>query len=100
MAAHTTGFDTAEPKTRLIALFGVATMVLLAVILLVLEGYVDRVKQHEIFIKVEQPVSADLQALRAREDADLNAYRYIDRAKGTVRLPVARAMELLLEEHR
>ncbi len=56
MAAHTTGFDTAEPKTRLIALFGVATMVLLAVILLVLEDYVDRVKQHEIFVKVEQPV--------------------------------------------
>jgi hypothetical protein len=39
-----------------------------------------------------------LKALGAREDADLNSYRYIDRAKGTVRLPIDRAMDVLVEE--
>lgn len=46
-----------------------------------------------------EPVSEDLRALRAREDIQLNSYEYIDREKGTVRLPITRAMELLSQEY-
>lgn len=94
-----TGFDAAEPRTRFIALFGLATLVALVAIILGLQAYVDSVKQEEIYVKVLQPVSEDLRALRAREDTELNGYQYIDRAKGTVRLPIRRAMELLAKEH-
>jgi hypothetical protein len=39
----------------------------------------------------------ELEALRAREDRELNSYGWIDRELGIVRIPVERAMDLLLE---
>src|SRR5712671_3845520 len=39
----------------------------------------------------------DLQAFRAREEAELNSYGWIDRTAGIVRLPISRAMDLLVE---
>jgi hypothetical protein len=39
----------------------------------------------------------DLEALRAREQAQLDGYGWIDRQAGTVHIPVDRAMSLLLE---
>jgi len=39
----------------------------------------------------------DLQALRQREEERLNTYGWIDREAGVVRIPIERAMELLLE---
>lgn len=39
----------------------------------------------------------DLHALRAEEDAVLDSYGWVDREKGIVRIPVSRAMELLVE---
>jgi hypothetical protein len=39
----------------------------------------------------------DLGKFRAREEAGLNSYAWIDRTTGVVRIPVARAMELVLE---
>lgn len=93
------GYDVAEPRTRFIAVFGGATLVALVAIILGLQAYVDRVREQEIFVKVLAPVSEDLKALHAREDSELNSYHYIDRAKGTVRLPIRRAMQLVIAEH-
>ncbi len=92
-------FDTSEPRTRFIGLLGLGIMVALVAIILALQSYVDRVEQQQIYEKVLVPVSEDLKTLRAREDADLTQYKYVDRAKGTVRLPISRAMELLVEEN-
>jgi hypothetical protein len=41
--------------------------------------------------------AADLAKLRTAEDADLNSYRWVNRDSGTVRIPIDRAMQLLLE---
>jgi hypothetical protein len=98
MSEATTGFETSEPRTGLIALIGFAMVVLLAVTIMGVEAYYDHVRDQQIFVKQLEPVSDDLRALRAREDTDLNSYRYIDRAKGVVRLPIDRAMDLLVEE--
>jgi len=40
---------------------------------------------------------ASLAELRAAEDADLNSYGWIDRNAGIARIPIDRAMQLLLE---
>lgn len=40
----------------------------------------------------------DLATLRAREDALLEGYGWIDRGAGRVRIPAARALELLVAE--
>jgi hypothetical protein len=39
----------------------------------------------------------DLLALRAREETELNGYGWVDRSNGIVRIPIERAMDLLLE---
>jgi|SRR5882762_1072914 len=39
----------------------------------------------------------DLQTFRAREEAELNSYGWIDRTAGIVRLPISRAMDLVVE---
>lgn len=39
----------------------------------------------------------ELQDLRAREEAQLERYQWIDRAAGRVRIPIERAMDLLAE---
>jgi hypothetical protein len=41
--------------------------------------------------------AADLAAFRAKEEAELTSYGWIDRKAETVRIPVDRAMELLLQ---
>jgi hypothetical protein len=40
---------------------------------------------------------ASLAGLRAAEDSDLNSYGWVDRTSGVVRIPIDRAMQLLLE---
>ena len=39
----------------------------------------------------------DLAARRKAEDATLNSYAWIDRSAGTIRIPINRAMDLLVE---
>jgi hypothetical protein len=39
----------------------------------------------------------DLKAFQAREDRLLNSYGWIDKTAGVVRVPISRAMELLIE---
>jgi hypothetical protein len=46
-------------------------------------------------LEVKGPV--DLARLRAAEQADLDSYGWVDRNSGTVRIPIDRAMQLLLE---
>jgi hypothetical protein len=45
--------------------------------------------------RLEANPLADLQALHDKEDALLNRYRWIDKSKGIVQIPVDRAMALL-----
>jgi hypothetical protein len=40
---------------------------------------------------------ADLLALRAKEEAVLETYAWVDKGRGTVRVPIERAMELLAQ---
>jgi hypothetical protein len=39
----------------------------------------------------------DLVAFRARADAELNSYGWVDRSNGIVRIPIERAMDLIVE---
>jgi hypothetical protein len=40
---------------------------------------------------------ADLEAFRAREETELHSYGWINRTSGVVRIPIERAMELVLQ---
>jgi Tfp pilus assembly protein PilN len=91
-------YDRHDPNVRFLALFGFALLVVLALVILGVQYYHDRVKEQQIFVKVLQPESSALRDLRAREDQELHTYQYLNREKGVVRIPIERAMELLVKE--
>lgn len=92
------GFDRHEPRSGLIALISAATiLVLIGMIVGVYWFYVvtyERV-EYEVHTGV---ASKELLALREREDEQLYRYSYIDKDRGIVRIPIDRAMELLVKE--
>lgn len=47
--------------------------------------------------RLQQAPVRDYQAFRAREEAALDSYGWVDRRQGVVRIPIERAMELLVE---
>jgi hypothetical protein len=98
ITAADTGFDADEPNARGILGFLVATVVLFIAVVVGVTYYYDYVYQREEYEKVLSVTSDELKALHAREDWNLTHYGYLDKAKGEVRLPIARAMELLAVE--
>ena len=92
------GYERTEPNVRLIAAVGGVSIFLLFASVLGLQFYFDRALEQQVYVKVLEPESQALRDLRAREDSELHSYRYLDRAKGTVRLPIERAMELQASE--
>lgn len=67
----------------------------------------DAITKSERLIALSRPTNAvvegaaeaviALAAQRAREDAVLNHYKWLDAEKGVVQIPVARAMEVMVE---
>jgi hypothetical protein len=88
-----TGLERSDPKIRKTAtLAAIVASSLLVIVIVVQAGFG--------LARPAAPVAkaADLVTLRSNEEKQLTTYRYIDRAKGTVSLPVDRAMELLVKE--
>jgi hypothetical protein len=92
------GFDRAEPNVGGIAAVGAITVVSLVAILFGLQYFFDRSLEQQVFVKVLAPESQSLRDLKAHENEELHSYRYIDRDKGIIRLPIERAMELVASE--
>lgn len=99
-AVHTPeqGYEKSEPRTALIAAAGAAVLLFLIVVVFALQAYFDRVHEQQLFVQVLDPVSEDFKNLRAKEEGQLGSYQYLDRNAGTVRLPIARAIELFEKE--
>jgi uncharacterized iron-regulated membrane protein len=98
ITAGDAGFDTEEPNTRGILVFTGATVVLFIAVLIGVTYYFNNVYERREYEQVLAPQSEQLKELNAREDWELSHYRYVDKAKGQVRIPLNRAMELLVKE--
>jgi|GEM_PF-1012685 hypothetical protein len=92
------GYDRGEPNTPIIGFIGGAIVLIVIIVILGIQFVYQRSLQDQVAQKQELPVASDLLELRAKEDAALYQYRYIDRAAGTVGLPIERAMDLLVKE--
>jgi hypothetical protein len=117
MNATTDNHDYERRDVDVRALFAVALLLLLSCVAIFI---VVALMMH--YFKVHQPVvtagqanipvtrtrefpqprliikpGASLAELRAAEDSDLNSYGWVDRKSGIARIPIERAMQLLLE---
>ena len=98
ITAADAGFDADEPNIRGIFLFMVVMVALFIAVVVGVTNYYNYVfNQTEEDQLLSQP-SAQLAELRAREQAELNHYSFVDKAKGQVRIPVAQAMALIEKE--
>jgi len=93
------GYDRHEINARVIAPLGLGIVLGLVALVFAIQYYYDVNHEEEVYVRVLEPVSSDLRNLRAHEDEQLHSYRYIDRERGKVRLPIERAMELLAAEY-
>jgi hypothetical protein len=75
------------------------SVVILLVFFYVCINWFRGAKDHEVTHKQAEFVPTELQAYRAQQDEILNSYKILDNEKGRYRIPVARAMELMAQEH-
>jgi hypothetical protein len=92
------GFDRAEPSVAAIFGFAAGSMILLVMTIFAIQQYFDHIWSEAVYEKVLAPPSGQLREVRGRDDWNLTHYMYMDKASGQVRIPVDRAMELMLQD--
>lgn len=91
-------FDRHEPRTGRIAIVSGATVLLLTAICAGLYWLYVFSSERIEYEQVLAPPSEELKAIHEREEKHLNTYGYINKEKGIVRVPIDRAMEILVSE--
>jgi len=92
------GFDRTEVQTVPVV---VVTVVIVGFIVAVCIGcaiYYNSFRDAQVERLQLEPVSQDYVELQAREQKHLNTYGTIDKASGTIRIPIEKAMELVVAE--
>ncbi len=92
------GFDYTEPQAPKIWAFTIGSVIILVVVIVALQQYFDKIWNDAVYEKVLAAPSQELQDQRNRDDWALTHYRYEDKSKGQVRIPLDRAQELFLKE--
>lgn len=92
------GFDPGEVDATAVSLYGGIIVVIIIAVFIGVTLYWDKFLNGRYKDVVEAAPSAQLEDLHKREDAVLNGYSYVDKTKGQVRIPIDRAMQLLISE--
>jgi len=92
------GFDRGEPSAAAIAGFAIGSLLLLVLTIGAIQQYFDHIWSQAVYEKILAPPSEQLREVRGRDDWNLTHYMYMDKPSGQVRIPVDRAMELILAD--
>ena len=92
------GFDPGEVDAPSVALYGGLIIAVIVAVFLGVTLFWDKFLNGRYRDVVEASPNAQIQELHQREDAALSGYRYVDKTKGQIRIPIDRAMQLLLTE--
>ncbi|MEE9117461.1 MAG: hypothetical protein V3U02_02545 [Calditrichia bacterium] len=92
------GYEKRDINIFMVIGLSVLSVVLLIVILVFLIDYFVESKEQMIYEAQLQPESADLNSLLVAEEEELTSYKILDIDRGIYRIPVDRAMELLVKE--
>ena len=92
------GFDRDEPSSGAIAGFAVGSLILLVLTIGAITQYFNHVWDEAVYEKVLAPPSEQLKEVRGRDDWNLSHYMYLDKNSGQVRIPIDKAMDLVLQD--
>jgi hypothetical protein len=87
------------PSGRSLLWIGIATAVVVTLAAAGLGQVFVLAERNEIHRKQLEPTNPVLQATRAEERLRLERYQWVDRSQSVLRIPVARARELVLTEY-
>ena len=87
-------------QNRIIVLWGTVSLVILAIMLLFLRNYFFYVRNETVERVYLSAGNPGIEALHAHEDSMLTSYGWVNRQGGVVRIPIERAMELVVSETR
>ena len=89
--------DQDDPDTSVTALVAILFGVLTVASVLALQGYFEYAKDVELRSKVVNVRPAELQQALEEGEARISGYRWLDRDRGVVAIPIEKAMELTVE---
>ncbi len=92
------GFDRSDPSGPWVVGFTVGIVVTLVVVVMAVHYLYEATLQNKEFEQVLSVDSTELREIRTAEAEQLNHYRYVDKQKGIVRLPIDRAIDLFAAE--
>ena len=92
------GYEKSDISANKIFLWGVISLVILVILVVFMVDFFTATKEELIYESVLRPESAALRELRAKEAEILSSYGVVDSAAGTYRIPIDRAMELVVQE--
>ncbi len=87
-----------ELNTPVIVTIGIVAAVLIFVAIVLLQAGFAKLQRDEWQRKVVAPKPEELAAARADQEQQLSGYRWVDRERGVVAIPIERAMELVARE--
>jgi hypothetical protein len=92
------GFDRTDPSGPWVIVFTLAIVLTLVLVVLAVDYLFQATLDRMEYEKVLSVDSIQLRDLRSGEAAQLNHYKFVDKDKGVVRLPIERAMTLFAAE--
>ena len=95
---NSAGYEKRDVNISMVIGLSVLSVVLLIIILVFLIDYFVESKEQMIYEAQLKPESADLNSLLVAEEEELTSYKVLDTERGVYRIPVDRAMELLVKE--
>lgn len=87
-----------DTRTGIILGVGILCVVLFVISLVWLRSYFYQVRNEVEQQQVLTVSNPKLKELHASEQEELNTYGWVDKDKGTVRIPIERAMELVAKD--
>ncbi|MCB2212807.1 hypothetical protein KQI52_11915 [bacterium] len=92
------GYEHSDTRGRAIFIGLIASILAIAVVTVFLNELFIATSEEVIAAQVSSRVDPKLAEIRARSTRNLNTYEWVDSTQGIVRIPIDRAMELMVEE--
>jgi hypothetical protein len=87
-----------DVNTLAVAVVGIVGAIMVFVVIVGLQVWFYNLQEVETYKKVVSVQPQEYSSLVAEQEARLNSYRWIDRDKGIVAIPIERAAELVVHE--
>ena len=97
--AQKSGYEKLDINVRFIIGIAVVTIFVLIIIVVILNDYFIAEKEQMVYELQLKPESTELRSIRAFETETLTEYKILDEEKGIYRIPIERAMKLIVDEN-